>query len=100
VAAKHGVVGVMRFYASAYASRRIRVNTVHPTGVNTPMVVNDAFDEWIGAHEAFAAALQNPIPVPCVESSDISNAVAFLCSEEARYITGTSLPVDAGFLLK
>lgn len=100
VAAKHGVVGVMRFYASAYAAQSIRFNTVHPTGVNTPMVANDAFASYVAEHPDFAAAVQNIMPVDFVEAGDVANAVAFLCSDEARYITGVSLPVDAGFVTK
>jgi NAD(P)-dependent dehydrogenase (short-subunit alcohol dehydrogenase family) len=96
-AAKHGVVGLMRAYANSLASDRIRVNAVHPAGVNTPMVMNEAFGQWISGHPDLAASMQNPMPVELVEPEDVSNAVAWLCSSEARYVTGISLPVDAGF---
>jgi SDR family mycofactocin-dependent oxidoreductase len=95
-AAKHGVVGLMRAYANALASDRIRVNTVHPTGVNTPMVVNEAFGRYAAEYPELASALQNPLPVELVESVDVSNAIVWLCSDEGRYITGVTLPVDAG----
>jgi SDR family mycofactocin-dependent oxidoreductase len=97
-ASKHGVVGLMRLYANAFAPHSIRVNTVHPTGVNSAMVVNEGFGEWVGEHPVMAESMQNAMPVDLVECSDIANAVAFLCSNEARYITGVALPVDAGFV--
>jgi SDR family mycofactocin-dependent oxidoreductase len=96
-AAKHGVVGLMRAYANALAPHRIRVNTVHPTGVNTPMVVNEGFGVFVTEHPDAAAALQNPLPVELIEPVDISNAIVWLCSEDARYVTGVTLPVDAGY---
>jgi SDR family mycofactocin-dependent oxidoreductase len=95
-AAKHGVVGLMRAYANALASDRIRVNTVHPTGVNTLMVVNEAFGRYVAEHPEIVSALQNPLPVDLVDAVDVSNAIVWLCSDEGRYVTGVSLPVDAG----
>ncbi|MDQ2637274.1 MAG: mycofactocin-coupled SDR family oxidoreductase [Actinomycetota bacterium] len=95
-AAKHAVVGVMRSYANALASHNIRVNTLHPTGANTMMVANDAF---LGSADQFPElfeAMSNALPVQLIESDDVANAVAWLVSDEARYITGVSLPVDAG----
>lgn len=108
VAAKHGVVGVMRSLAVELAQHNIRANSIHPTQVNTPMVMNDA------TFRMFRPDLENPtaddfaplsqmahmLPVPWVESEDISNAVLFLASDESRYITGVPLPIDAGSLLK
>ena len=107
-AAKAGVVGIMRVMAQELAPYMIRVNTVNPTTVNTPMVVNEA------APSLFRPDLENPtfddmtealiglnaLPIPLVEAVDISNAVLFLASDEARYITGVALPVDAGFCQK
>ncbi|MGV0715530.1 mycofactocin-coupled SDR family oxidoreductase [Mycolicibacterium sp. XJ662] len=95
-AAKHGVVGVMRSYANALAGHNIRVNTLHPTGANTMMVANDAF---LGSAEQFPElfeAMSNALPVQLIEADDIANAVAWLVTDEARYITGVSLPIDAG----
>lgn len=99
VAAKHGTVGLVRGLALELAEERIRVNAVHPTTVNTPML-HALAPEGVSAEE-HAAQLRgfNAIPVPWIEPADVSNAVAFLASDEARYITGASLPVDAGALL-
>ena len=96
---KHGVVGLMRTLAIELAQHSIRVNTVHPTGVNTPMVVNDYMAQFL-AEDSGGANIQNLLPVELVEPVDISNAVLWLASDEARYVTGTCLPVDAGFLQK
>ncbi len=99
-AAKHGVVGLMRSYANYLAPHSIRVNTVHPTGVNTPMVVNDVMQEFLQNDPAMGQALANALPVEMVEPVDISNAILWLVSDAARYVTGVTLPVDAGFLNK
>jgi SDR family mycofactocin-dependent oxidoreductase len=99
-AAKHGVVGLMRSYANSLAQFSIRVNTVHPTGVNTPMVVNDVMQEFLQNDPAMGQAMANALPVPMVEPVDISNAIVWLVSDDARYVTGVTLPVDAGFVNK
>jgi SDR family mycofactocin-dependent oxidoreductase len=96
-AAKHGVVGLMRTLANELAPHFIRVNTVHPTGVNTPMIVNDYMAEGL-SDVGELINLQNALPVEMVEPEDITNAVVWLASDEARYVTGVSLPVDAGLL--
>jgi NAD(P)-dependent dehydrogenase (short-subunit alcohol dehydrogenase family) len=96
-AAKHGVVGIMRSFATSLAPHGIRVNSVHPTGVNTPMIVNDVMRQWLAEAGDTAGALSNLLPVDLVEPVDISNAVVFLVSDDARYVTGVALPVDAGF---
>jgi (+)-trans-carveol dehydrogenase len=107
-AAKHGVVGIMKSLASAYAHEWIRVNSIHPGGVNTPMIQNE--DSWrfwdpvnVNSSAAANARLEHrglrAMPIPWVEPVDISNAVLFLASDEARYITGVQLPIDAGVLL-
>jgi SDR family mycofactocin-dependent oxidoreductase len=100
VASKHGVIGIMRSLAMELAPHSIRVNTVHPTGVNTPMVVNEFFGELMQRRPEMGAAMQNPLPVEMVEPVDISNAIVWLASDEARYVTGVTLPVDAGFTAK
>jgi SDR family mycofactocin-dependent oxidoreductase len=107
-AAKHGVVGLMRTLALELAPHSIRVNSVHPTSVNTTMIQNEATRKLFlpdiahptreQAAEAFTAI--NALPVPWVEPRDISNAVLWLASDEARYVTGVTLPVDAGFTIK
>ena len=108
IAAKHGVVGLMRTFAVELGHQSIRVNTVHPTHVCTPLLINQ------DTYRMFRPDLENPgpddlapicqsfhfLPIPWVEPVDISNAVLFLASDEARYITGVTLPVDAGSLLK
>ena len=95
-AAKHGVVGLMRAYANALAPHNIRVNTVHPTGVATPMIVNEPLGQYAAEHPEVAAVFQNPLPVELIDAIDVSNAIVWLCSDEARYVTGVTLPVDAG----
>lgn len=98
IAAKHGVIGVMRALAGSLANLNIRVNTVHPTSVNTPLIVNDYFAQMFA--EQPNVSWQNAMPIAMVEPVDVSNAIVWLCSEEARYVTGVMLPVDAGFLIK
>jgi SDR family mycofactocin-dependent oxidoreductase len=97
VAAKHALVGLARNWANAYAKHSIRVNTVHPTGVRTPMVENESLKRYHDADPAGAAERHNLLPVPVLDPIDVSNAIAWLVSDEARYITGVSLPVDAGW---
>ena len=98
----------MRTFAVELGQHFIRVNSVHPTNVNTPMFMNE------GTMKLFRPDLQNPgpddmapicqmfhtLPIPWVEPQDVSNAVLFLASDEARYVTGVTLPVDAGGCLK
>jgi SDR family mycofactocin-dependent oxidoreductase len=100
IAAKHGVVGLMRAYANSLAAHRIRCNTVHPTGVNSPMVTNQAFERFFNENAEATAGLINALPVEMIDVSDISKAILFLCSDEGRYITGIQMPVDAGICNK
>ena len=108
VAAKHGLVGLMRTMAIELAPDWIRVNSIHPTNVNTQMILNEPTyhlfnpDLDYPSHDDFvkAAGGITLLPVPWVEARDISNAVLFLVSDDGRYITGTSLPVDAGQSIK
>lgn len=108
VAAKHGVVGLMKTFAVELGAQNIRVNSVHPTNVNTPLFMND------GTMKLFRPDLENPgpedikvvgefmhvLPIGWVEPEDVANAVLFLASDEARFITGVQLPVDGGSCLK
>jgi len=108
VAAKHGVIGLMRSFAVELGQRMIRVNAVLPTHVNSPLLMNEA------TYRAFRPELENPgpddlapvcqsfhyLPIPWVTPEDITNAVLFLASDEARYITGVALPIDASSCLK
>jgi SDR family mycofactocin-dependent oxidoreductase len=99
-AAKAGAIGLMQYYATTLAEKNIRVNTVHPTGVATPMIVNEYFDRYAIEHPEFAAAMQNLLPVSLVEPSDISEAMLYLCGQSGRYVTGSTLSVDAGVRIK
>jgi SDR family mycofactocin-dependent oxidoreductase len=106
--AKHGVVGLMRSLANELAGRSVRVNSSHPTQVNTLIIMNDEiyrmFRPDLEAPTADdiveVSTEMNALPVPWVESADVSHAVLFLASDEARYITGATLPVDAGLVNK
>jgi SDR family mycofactocin-dependent oxidoreductase len=95
-AAKHGVVGLMRAYANALGSYNIRVNSLHPTGADTPMVNNEAFLGAAPDVPELFEAMTNILPVQLIQAEDVSNAIAWLVSDEARYITGAAIPVDAG----
>jgi (+)-trans-carveol dehydrogenase len=107
-AAKHAVVGLMRTLALELGPHMIRVNSVHPTAVDTEMIQNEALYRLLvpdvphPKREDAAPVLQslNALPIPWVESRDISNAVLFLASDEARYVTGVTFPVDAGMTIK
>lgn len=99
-AAKHGVVGLMRYYATTLAEHGIRVNSVHPTGVATPMIQNPQVEQYMIKHPEFGAALENLLPAPVVECIDVTEAMVYLCSDSGRYITGVTLPVDAGLTVK
>ena len=108
IAAKHGVIGLMRTFAVELGQHSIRVNAVCPTNVNTPLFMNE------GTKKLFRPDLENPgvddlavaaqfmhvLPVGWVEPVDVSNAVLFLASDESRYITGLPVTVDAGSMLK
>jgi SDR family mycofactocin-dependent oxidoreductase len=97
VAAKHGVVGIARTMANELASHSIRVNTVHPTGVETPMLAGlGGLDPLLNKDQNLGPIFMNTLPVEVVDPRDISNAVLFLASDEARYVTGLEFTVDAG----
>lgn len=107
-ATKHAVIGLMRTLALELGADSIRVNSVHPTAVDTPMIQNEALYRLMRpgssqpTREDVAPVLQsmNVLPIPWVDPRDISNAVLFLASDEARYITGVTFPVDAGMTIK
>ena len=97
VAAKHGVVGIAKTMANELAQHRIRVNTVHPTGVDTPMGTGlGGLESLLGKDPLLGPIFMNTFPVEIVDPRDISNAVLFLASDEARYVTGLEFTVDAG----
>jgi (+)-trans-carveol dehydrogenase len=105
---KHAVVGLMRTLALELGQYLIRVNTVHPTTVATDMILSPA------RFKRFRPDLENPqledvikvlqplnlLPIPWLEPVDVSNAVLWLASDEARYVTGIALPIDAGATIK
>jgi SDR family mycofactocin-dependent oxidoreductase len=97
VAAKHGLTGLMRGYAKDLAPYSIRVNTVHPTGVNTVMATNETMVERSTQDPEFVKVMANALPVDVVDPVDISNAVLYLAADSGRYVTGVALSVDAGF---
>jgi (+)-trans-carveol dehydrogenase len=108
VAAKHGVIGLTRVLAIELAPSGIRVNALAPTNVRTDMLYNP------GVYKMFCPDLENPtaddafsafedlhlLKLPCIEPSDVSNALMFLASEDGRYLTGATLPIDLGLLTK
>jgi SDR family mycofactocin-dependent oxidoreductase len=108
VACKHGIVGLMRTLANELGPYSIRVNTIHPTNVDTIMIQNPGTwamfspgDPEPSQEKAMPGFLSlNTLPVPWIEPVDISNAVLFLASDEARYVTGVTFPVDAGAFVK
>jgi SDR family mycofactocin-dependent oxidoreductase len=99
-AAKRGLVGLMQVWANELAQYSIRVNTIHPTGVATGMVMNETMGKLLEAGDTAVAAMQNALPIQILMPEDIANAVAFLVSDEAKFITGTTWPLDAGFAVR
>jgi (+)-trans-carveol dehydrogenase len=107
-AAKHGVVGLMRTLALELGPHKIRANSIHPCGVNTPMLLNDRMlhvfrpdlDDPSLEEVAEVLAPGLPLGIPWLEPQDVTDAVLWLASDESRYITGVTLPIDAGYLLK
>ena len=108
-AAKHGVIGLMKVLAQELGPHRIRVNAICPTTVNTPLVINAA------TFELFAPDVENPGPddvraafaglnayadLPWIEPEDVAEAVLWLNSPGARYVTGIALPIDGGNLVR
>jgi NAD(P)-dependent dehydrogenase (short-subunit alcohol dehydrogenase family) len=93
----------MRLYANLLAPHSIRVNSVHPSGVDTPMINNEFTRNWLAKmveETDTTLGMGNALPVEVLQPEDVASAVAWLVSDEARYITGVTLPVDAGFINK
>ncbi len=98
-AAKHGMVGLMRVYANLLSSLNIRVNSIHPAGVRTPMVENEFTRKWLDDmvnNEGGNSSVQ----METVEAEDIADTVAWLVSDAARHISGVTLPIDDGYVNK
>ncbi len=99
-ASKRGLVGLMQVWANELAQYSIRVNTIHPTGVATGMVMNETMGKLFESGDVAVATMQNALPIQILMPEDIANAVAFLVSEDAKFITGTAWPLDAGFAVR
>jgi SDR family mycofactocin-dependent oxidoreductase len=93
--AKHGLTGLSRAYALMLANFNIRVNSLHPMGVATPMLLNEDVDV-VRAEKASSIVYHAAMPVQLLEPRDVTNASLWLCSDMARYITGIALPIDGG----
>jgi SDR family mycofactocin-dependent oxidoreductase len=111
VATKHGVVGLMRALAVELGGRGLRVNAVSPQATKTDLLLNQfsydlfagaPFHSNVGTREDLDRGVlgQNLMPVGPIDPSDISNAILWLLSDRARYVTGVALPVDAGALVE
>ena len=99
-ASKWGLVGLTKSWALELAPYNVRVNSIHPTGVNTPM--NDGLAALEGAtpQEIAERSAGNLLPVPWVEPEDVAAMVLFLVSDGARYVTGSQFVLDAGLLTR
>ena len=99
-AAKHGVIGVMRHYATSLAEKNIRVNSVHPGGVATPMIINEAMGLLVADQPEFGEAQRPKLSMPLMEPEVVTDLVVYLCGTSGRYLTGATLPLDGGLTLK
>ncbi|MBA3741369.1 mycofactocin-coupled SDR family oxidoreductase [Sporichthya sp.] len=96
IASKHAVIGLMRSYANVLGPYSIRCNTIHPTGVFSPMVANAEFGQLAQEQPALLESMHNVLPIPFVEMQDVTNAVLYLASDTGRFVTGLEMRVDAG----
>ena len=99
-ASKRGLVALMQIWADEFAEHSIRVNTIHPSGVATDMIVNDTTIALSAAGDPWLASQRNALPIALLKPEQIAAAVAWLVSDEADFVTGTSWPLDAGFTLR
>jgi SDR family mycofactocin-dependent oxidoreductase len=97
-ASKWGLVGLTKSWAQELAPHNVRVVSLHPTGVNTPMNDGLAALEGLTARQVAERSAGNLLPVPWVEPEDVAAAVVFLASDKARFITGSQFVLDAGLL--
>jgi SDR family mycofactocin-dependent oxidoreductase len=97
-ASKWGLTGLTKSWAIELAPHGIRVNSIHPTGVNTPMNDGLAALEGLTPNEIAERSAGNLLPVPWVEPEDVAAAVLYLASDDARYVTGAQFVIDAGLL--
>jgi SDR family mycofactocin-dependent oxidoreductase len=99
-ASKWGLTGLTKSWAIELAPHGIRVNSIHPTGVNTPMNDGLAALEGLTTQEIAERSAGNLLPVPWIEPEDVAHAVLYLASDRARFITGAPLVIDAGLLTR
>ncbi|MBX2897351.1 MAG: mycofactocin-coupled SDR family oxidoreductase [Cyclobacteriaceae bacterium] len=99
-ASKWGLTGLTKSWAIELAPHNIRVNSIHPTGVNTPMNDGLAALEGKTTEEIAVASAGNLLPVPWIESEDVAHAVLYLVSDKARFVTGSQFVIDAGLLTR
>ena len=99
-ASKWGLTGLTKSWAIELAPHGIRVNAIHPTGVNTPMNDGLASLEGLSPIEIAERSAGNLLPVPWIEAEDVAGAVLYLASNASRYVTGSSLVIDAGLLTR
>lgn len=99
-ASKRGLVALMQGWAAQLAPHSIRVNTIHPSGVATDMIINETTMTLAAAQDPWLATQQNALPIALLEPAEIAEAVAWLVSDAARFITGTTWPLDAGFTVR
>jgi len=97
-ASKWGLTGLTKSWAIELAQYGIRVNSIHPTGVNTPMNDGLAALEGLTPKEIAERSAGNLLPVPWIEPEDVAHAVLYLASDRARYVTGAPFVIDAGLL--
>lgn len=99
-ASKRALVALMQGWAQQLAPHSIRVNTIHPSGVATDMILNESTMALAAANDPWLLAQQNALPIALVQPEEIAAAVAWLVSDAGAFITGTSWPLDAGFILR
>jgi SDR family mycofactocin-dependent oxidoreductase len=96
VASKHGLIGLMRNLANELAPEGIRVNVICPSAVDTPMANDSAIEGLLNSRPGWRTSFQNPMSAQKLTVDEISNALLWLASDEARFVTGVVLPIDAG----
>ncbi|MEU0496160.1 mycofactocin-coupled SDR family oxidoreductase [Mycobacterium sp. NPDC006124] len=99
-ASKRALVALMQVWADQLAEHSIRVNAIHPGGVATDMILNETTAKLAAEGDPWLLAQRNALPIALLRPEQIAAAVAWLVSDEASFITGTSWPLDAGFTLR
>lgn len=99
-ASKRALVALMQVWADQLAEHSIRVNVIHPSGVATDMILNETTMKLAAAADPWLVSQRNALPIALLQPEQIAAAVAWLVSDDAAFITGTSWPLDAGFTLR